>query len=147
MERSKIFISYSRRDRKWLEEIKQFLTPLIRERVDEWDDSRIPPGTKWFDEIQRGLDSAKVAVLLVSQSFLASDFITGHELPQLLEAGRRGELTVIWVPVSASSFRHTQVAELQAVVDPNKPLDTLTSARRKQALVTVAEAIVQAMDL
>jgi len=147
MERSKIFISYSRRDRKWKEEIAQFLTPLIRERIEEWDDSRISPGANWFDEIQRGMDSAKVAVLLVSQSFLASDFITKHELPRLLEAGLRGQLTVIWVPVSASSFRHTALADLQAVVDPNKPLDTLPSARRNQALVAISEAIVQAMDL
>jgi hypothetical protein len=147
MPRTSVFISYSRRDKRWLDQIKEFLAPVVRDRVDQWDDTRTPPGARWFEEIQRALDSASVAVLLVSQHFLSSKFIVEEELPKLLEAGSRGELTIIWVPVSPSSYEYSPIAELQAVIDPNKPLALLSAGRRELALVAIAAAIAQTLNL
>ena len=147
MPRTSVFISYSRRDKRWLEQIKEFLAPVVRDRVDQWDDTRTPPGAKWFEEIQRALDSASIAVLLVSHHFLSSKFILEEELPKLLEAGSRGELTIIWVPVSPSSYEYSLIAELQAVIDPSKPLALLPAGRRQQALVAIAAAIAQTLNL
>lgn len=147
MPRTSVFISYSRRDKRWLDQIKEFLAPVVRDRVDQWDDTRTPPGAKWFEEIQRALDSASVAVLLVSQHFLSSEFILQEELPNFLEAAGRGELTIIWVPVSASSYKYSPIAELQAAIDPDKPLANLPAARRQMALVAIADAIAQALNV
>ena len=86
---SGIFISYSHKDQEWLERINTALKPLVHgEIITVWDDRNIPPGSNWLDEINNAIASARIAVLLVSQAFLALTFIHRNELPDLLK--RRG---------------------------------------------------------
>jgi internalin A len=79
--RKTVFLSYAHEDRKWADQLLRFLAPWIRDkRVDLWDDSRIKLGDNWRVEIQKAIEEAAVAVLLVTKDFLASDFITKQEL-------------------------------------------------------------------
>ena len=57
-------------------------------RVDVWDDTRIVPGSRWQGKIKEALDTATAAVLLLSPAFFRSQFISEHELPEVLGAGR-----------------------------------------------------------
>ena len=53
--RTRVFISYSHRDKAWLERLRVFLKPLINEnRVDIWDDTQLAAGSQW----EADLDSA-----------------------------------------------------------------------------------------
>jgi hypothetical protein len=139
--RDKVFISYSHKDRKFLEEFLVHLRPLERSGlVTAWSDRQIPVGSKWFEEIRRALSSARIAVLMVTPSFLASDFINEHELGPLLKDAEDGGLRIIWVPVRASSYRDTVLAKYQAVIPPDKPLAEM-KAERDKAWVRVCENV------
>jgi hypothetical protein len=82
--RDQLFISYSHVDRVWVERLQKMILPLLRNHgLSLWDDSRIQPGDKWREEIETALAAAKVALLLVSSDFLASEFVSNSELPQL----------------------------------------------------------------
>ncbi|MGO8749205.1 MAG: toll/interleukin-1 receptor domain-containing protein [Thermoguttaceae bacterium] len=143
--RNQVFFSYSHKDKKWLERFQTMLKPVMRGDM-LWDDTKIAPGAKWKEEIRNSLASAKVAVLLVSKDFLASDFIRKHEFPPLLKAEEEEGLVILWVPLGFSMYQGTEIADYQAAHDPNRPLDSLKGPSRDKALVAICEKIRAAAD-
>jgi TIR domain len=131
-----VFVSYSHDDdEKWVGRIRVHLARLIREgRVDLWDDTRIKAGDRWREEIRAALARAKVAVLLISADFYASDFIARHELPPLLEAERERGLVILGVHINYSSFDSDRtLSEYQTINRPGEPLESLpTKAEREK---------------
>ncbi|MEH2420777.1 MAG: TIR domain-containing protein [Nostoc sp.] len=123
--RNKVFISYNHSDSEWLKKLQIYLKPLEKKGlVDRWDDSRIKTGMKWRDEIKKALDSAKIAILLVSSNFLASDFISENELPQLLKAAEdEGALifSIILDPCK-TAFSLSELEQFQTLNPPSKPI-------------------------
>lgn len=145
-EHTKVFISYSHQDAAWLKRLQIHLTPLKREGViDSWDDTRIQPGARWRDEISQALAAAKVAVLLVSPEFLASEFIAQNELPPLLAAAQQGGATILPVIVSSCRYRRSPLGLFQAVNLLDKPLKALSRAKQDEILVKLTEAIEDAL--
>jgi len=142
MEREQVFISYSHKDKVWLEKLQTMLRPLMRNQtIFVWDDTKIQAGAKWKAEIEQALARASVAVLMVSPDFLASDFIADHELPPLLDAALKEGVKIIWIPISYCLYKKTEIGEYQAVHHPDKPLDSLNPADLNEALVKICEAI------
>ncbi len=137
-----VFISYSHQDQEWLTKLQKHLKPIIRnQNLFVWDDTKIRPGAEWRKEIENALAAAKVAVLLVSPNFLASDFIHENELPPLLNAAKAKGLTIIWIPLSFSSYEETEIEKYQSAHPPNQPLDSLNPAQENKAWVDICKKI------
>src|SRR4051812_47433596 len=103
--RTKVFISYSHRDARLLDSLRDHLAPRVIEGVIEaWDDRRLEGGDRWQEAIEGAIASARVAVLLVSPQFLASDFIRNVELPLLLAAADAEGVLILPVILSVTSF-------------------------------------------
>lgn len=146
--RQGIFISYSHKDKVWLEKLQTILKPLVRnESLRLWDDTAIKPGAVWRQDIKAAISTARVAILLVSPNFLASDFIAQVELPAVFKLQQKKGLIILWIAVSASAYQFTELAKLQAANDPQRPLDTLSKAEQNKALVKIAEKIAAAVDI
>ena len=145
--RDLVFISYSHKDKKWFEELKTHLTPYVEHKdMKVWEDTKIRKGTKWRQEIEKALASAKVAVLLVTPEFLASKFIAQEELPPLLAAAENEGLTILWVAVRSSGYETTGIKEYQSTNDPKKPLDSMSKPARHKAYVEICKEIMKAVD-
>ena len=145
--REHVFISYSHQDKAWLKRLQDMLQPLLRKNsIALWSDTGIKPGSQWKDEIERALATAKVAVLLVSPGFLASDFIAQHELPPLLDKAKQLGVRILWVYVSACLYKETEIAAYQAAHDIAHPLDKLRTAKRNEVLVQVCQQIKAAVN-
>src|SRR5262245_12928625 len=101
---ARLFVSYSHHDVAW----KESLVTALRARsypgeIDVWEDTRLRGGDAWRDEIERAIGAAKIAILLLSETFLASSFIQDEELPKIFQA--RIAFGTRLVPVFASDIR------------------------------------------
>jgi TIR domain len=142
MNRDLIFISYSRKDAKWLTAFQTMLKPLAKNLpIAVWDDTQIKVGDQWRTEIKQALDRAYIAVLLVSPHFLASDFIAEQELPPLLQAAEQGGLTVVCLHISHCLHEETEIAKYQAVNDLEQTLDLLSVGERNKVLAKACRDI------
>ncbi len=147
-ERRHVFISYSHADRDWVERLKRMMAPLLRGSSLElrlWDDSQIEAGSKWREVIETALAQAKVALLLVSDHFLASEFVMGEEVPRLLAAAEAEGVRVLWVSLTACLVEETEIHQHQAVLPPGRPLDQMAEAEVKEALKTIGLEIRKAL--
>src|SRR5262245_54817408 len=146
--RRKIFVSYSHKDRKWLERLQVHLKPLERDGLVEfWDDTRIRTGDEWRREINEALNSAAVAVLLISADFIASDFIAAEELPPLLAAAQKEGVKILPLILSPSRFEKIEsLSRFQSVNPPSKPLIKLGKGEQEEYLVKLSDDILSAID-
>lgn len=141
--KTKVFISYSHRDVDYLSRLLVHLRPLEKQGlIDPWADTRLAPGDKWKDEIDRALTAANVALLLVSADFLASDFITDNELPPLLQRAEQQGTRIIPVVLKPCRFtRDTNLRQFQSINDPARPLALLTPVEQEIVYDKVASEI------
>jgi TIR domain. len=147
--RNQVFISYSHKDTKWLERLQIHLQPLERlGLVNRWDDSLIKPGENWREEIKEAIESAKVAVLLISADFLASDFVSTNELPPLLASAQEKGAVILPLIVSPCRFEETKsLSQFQSVNPPSRPLTKMTPNNREEVFVALTRAIENALQI
>src|SRR5215831_16939431 len=126
-----VFISYSHKDAKWLDKLKQFLRPLEeQDLIRVWDDTEIRPGADWLADIRKALESARVAVFLVTQNLLDSPFIRDKELPALVDAATNRGCQIFWIAVSSSTIADSPLAKCQGAISPSSPLDLMTEPQQ-----------------
>jgi hypothetical protein len=146
VKRDKVFVSYSHKDGDWLKRVQTHLQVLenLGISVNLWDDTKIKPGMKWRAEIEKALAAAKVAILLVSTDFLASEFIRTNELPPLLKAAENDGATILPLILEPCLFNsHKSLAEFQAVNSPTTPLSKLRKNKQQEILVALANRIAE----
>ncbi len=141
--KNRIFISYSHNDTYYLERIKVHLKPLLQQKlIDIWDDTKLQKGKIWKKQIEDALQSARIAILLVSADFLASDFIINNELPPLLEKSEKDGTIILPLIIKPCRFlRDGYLSKYQASNDPRNPLINLPEGEQEKELAKLAEII------
>ena len=126
--RDQVFISYSRKNRDILDRIVTHFEAAknIGVNLNIWEDSKISAGDDWQNEIRQNLSRCKVAILLVSTDFLASDFIKKKELPHIINALHNKELTLLSVILDPCRFNsHPILSKFQSINPPEQQLSQL----------------------
>ena len=138
-----IFISYSHKDEEWKDRVVMHLRVLEMEiMLDVWDDRRIEAGDDWFPEIEKAINAANIAVLLISANFLTSKFIRDEEVSRLLT--RREKEGVRVIPVIVKPCAWTQVKWLSPIQARPKDGRALSAGNENQIdtdLAALAEEI------
>ncbi|HLP61481.1 MAG TPA: CHAT domain-containing protein, partial [Candidatus Deferrimicrobium sp.] len=140
--RDKVFISYSHKDKEWLQKLETILQPLVSKgKIIPWSDEKIRPGDPWHEEIIKALETSKIAVLLVSEHFLASKYIMTTELPVLLDAVKKKECTLFWILIRECLYEETGLKDIQAAHKIENPLQDLSASDINKVLTGIAREI------
>src|ERR1017187_2532215 len=88
----KLFLSYSHRDEKAIEELRKDLKLMERNGlIHPWSDHALTAGELWEARILQELNDADIIVCQLSRDFLASDFCVLKELETAIQRKQRGE--------------------------------------------------------
>ena len=140
---SKIFISYSHKDEVWKDRLQEQLGALAREGYfSVWDDRQVELGGDWFAEIKRELNQAKVAIMLISASFLNSSFILAKEIPIMLS--RRKQDGMLLIPLVIRPCAWQDIPWLSVIpggYKDNVPLSKLSKHKREEAFAELTRKI------
>ena len=144
----KIFISYSHRDKPFLDRLMVHLKPLEKQGlIDPWADTRLLVGDSWKKEIEKALKGAKVGILLISADFLASDFIISNEMQPLLQSAKDEGTLILPVILKPCRFlRDKNLRKFHAVNAPEEPLSLLDENERELIYDTIAQRIEDEFD-
>jgi hypothetical protein len=141
----KVFVSYSHKDEEFKDDLMTMLAGLQRQGlIDAWQDRRIEEGDEWRQAIQDAMSSCDLAVLLVSQHFIASRFIQDEELPRFLQRRRKQGLRVVPIIVRPCKWQsEPALKDLQALPRDNKAVITFAkdTGERDQVWADIATAI------
>jgi TIR domain len=134
-----IFISYSHRDHRLLEELKTYLVPLERSGLIFWSDPDIRGGNNFSEVIDEKLNTAKIILLLVSADFLKSNYCYSIEMTRALERHELKEARVVPIILRPSDWKNTPLSKLQVLPSNGKPLKNW--ANRENAYQHIVEEI------
>jgi hypothetical protein len=104
---SHIFISYARKDKKFVDQIAQ---ALASDGSDVWIDDRIPKGEDWEQEIYRNIDEAEAFLFMLSPDSVVSE-MCNEEIAHAVTNGKR------ILPILIRDTEHQSIPE--AIRKPN----------------------------
>jgi tetratricopeptide (TPR) repeat protein len=135
-----VFYSYAHKDEELRNKLAEHLGSLRRQGyITQWHDRLIQPGTDWAQEIDTHLSTASIILLLISPSFLASDYCYGLELQRALERQAHNEARVIPIILRPVDWKGAPFEKLQALPTDAKPLTTWRN--RDQAFLEVTRGL------
>jgi hypothetical protein len=122
----KVFVSYSHQDAAYLDErsLMGYLRGLRKEGVEFWFDEALVSGDKWDEEIKDKINQTDIALILVSQAFLNSDYCTNVEIKLFLRQCRERGLVIFPIILSACEWeRHGWLKSRQFLPGGNETIE------------------------
>lgn len=136
----KVFYSYSHKDEKLRDTLEDHLSLLKRLGViNEWHDRGISAGREWAGEIDEHLKSADIILLLVSASFIASDYCYDVELTLATERHNAGKARVVPVILQPCDWTSAPFGKLQALPKNGRPVTKWRN--RAEAFTDIANGV------
>jgi hypothetical protein len=117
----KVFISYSHDDIQYRQEMQKYLVNLERDGLIEiWQDGLIQAGEDWDKKIKAGLENADLSIMLLSQSFITSNYIHEVEFRKIMEKRMNGNSRILPVLVKACDWKNWKVYPKDVLAELNE---------------------------
>lgn len=137
-----IFISYAHEDEDLMNLVREQLVVFDRQGlIRKWWDRKLTAGRELDPEIRQKLAWSDIVILIVSASFLASDYCYDVEMKQALDQHASGRSVVVPVIARPCSWTVTPLGKLLALPTDGLPLTQWNN--RDQAALVVAQGIMR----
>lgn len=121
----KAFISYSHDDAEFLALLHKHLASLRRQKLLEvWTDREIDVGGVIDREITTAMEEADLFLLLVSSSFLNSDYCYEKEFQKALEKQKAGQAIIVPIIVRPCDWEIPELQRFKALPRDGKAVDS-----------------------
>lgn len=135
-----VFFSYSHQDEELRDELEVHLSLLKRQgTIDAWHDRRITAGQEWEGAINENLEQADIILLLVSPSFIASDYCWNKEVQRAMARHAASEALVIPIVLRPVDWAAAPFGKIQGLPKNVKPVTTW--ANRDEAFLDIAKGL------
>lgn len=144
---SQVFISYSHKDKEWRDRLLEPLRALEKNgHFHVWVDTRLEAGDLWESKVEAAIAQSDAAILLVTNAFLGSDFISGKEMPRILKRHAKGGTRIFPVIVKPCPWQDiTWLAKLQVRPEEGRPLARGTEYDIEQDLADLAREVLKTL--
>ena len=129
-----VFVSYAHEDKKWLERDYAYnLIPFLedslrRQGVVFWYDKGLIAGEEFKNRIDAEIDQAHIALLIVSQYFLNSEFIEAKEMPRIADRAKLGHIVIVPILVESCDWNEYEFLADRQMVPISRPLIEFTDS-------------------
>lgn len=136
----KVFYSYAHADSDLCKKLQNHLSLLKRQKlISSWYDRDIEAGNEFSPEIKKHLNSADIILLLISASFMGSDYCYEVEMLRAMERHEAGNARVIPVILHQVDWHDAPFGKLLALPSDGKPISTWSN--QDVALYDVAKSV------
>lgn len=123
MQPYEVFISYAHKDKALRDLLAEHLSNLRNQGViKDWYDGDILPGSEWRAELLGRLDSAQIILLLISSSFMASEFCYSVEMTRAIERHYAHTARVLPIILRPTDWEGAPFEVLQMLPTGAKPI-------------------------
>jgi internalin A len=127
----RLFLSYSHKDKKYVDELRKALKPTERNGlIQPWYDGEITAGEEWKPLIEQRLRDADIIVCQLSRDFLDSDFCVLNELETAIQRREAGKAGLVAYVLHDCDWRETKVAKFQILPSEAKAIDGRSNKHR-----------------
>jgi TIR domain len=140
-----IFISYSHKDREWLEFVASHFGPAVKHGVlTIWYDEKLNGGDEFSEEINLRLNGCSLCVLLVSRYSLASDYIMDIEMKQMRDRRDRKEAHIFPILITQTTPQYVDWLKKLNLKPANmKALQGLPVPEQNELMAKIVSEIVE----
>lgn len=127
-----VFVSYSHRDTRWFERSPRFeFIPWLEATLrgygiklwyDLNDAAGIEAGDDFKEAIEKQIDSSQIALLMITDPYLTSDFVKEVEIPRIRKRMQEGKLTIIPVLLEKCGWERFDFIAPKQMIPSAKPL-------------------------
>jgi hypothetical protein len=143
-----VFICYSPKDKKMLEQLEISLSNFEREGIIKiWHEGKMRAGQRRLDEINKHLNSAHIILLLFSRRFMALDSERQSQAEIAMQREETGEAYVIPVLISSvANWNKTRFGRLSPLPKNGKPVNDKSWVNQDSAFCAITEGFEEIVE-